>query len=204
MKNKENKKWRLAHLCAFVSLGISVTILVLWCCNVGGFTVVSLDSFVGIIVALLAIVVTIVLGWQIYNAIELKRKIEELDELKDKLSEQEKEIKQQSSKSRHLIAASLADIATTAGNHMSAFDYLMTSLYYSLALEQSINVGKILDRMAHSVSQIQQDAVCIYTKKIHDLDKRIRDSQHFDMIKNQYEKIYNDFISKVKDNQDEQ
>lgn len=199
MENKKNKKWSLAHICAYVSFAISVTTLVLWCCNVGGFTVVSLDSFVGIIVALLAIVVTIVLGWQIYNAIELKRKIEELDELKDKLSVQENEIKQQSRRSRHLIAASLADIETTGGNHILAFSYLMTSLSYSLALEQPLNVGKLLDRMTFSASHTRQDALCLYTKDIHDSDKRIRKSQHFDMIKTQYEKIYNEFISKVKD-----
>lgn len=186
MENKENKKWSLAHICAYVSFAISVTILVLWCCNAGGFTVVSLDSFVGIIVALLAIVVTIVLGWQIYNAIELKRKIEELDELKDKLSVQEKEIKQQSRRSRHLIAVSLADIAITRNDYMLAFNYLMTSLCYSLALEQPLNVGKILNRMAFSASHTQQDALCIYMKDIQDNDKKIRNSQHFDMIKTQY------------------
>ena len=71
------KKWSFAHICAFLSLAISVTMLVLWCCNVGGFTVVSLDSFVGVIVALLAIVVTLAVGWQIYNRIDFKNRIKE-------------------------------------------------------------------------------------------------------------------------------
>lgn len=197
--NKENKKWSFAHFCAFLSLSISIVMLVLWCCNVGGFTVVSLDSFVGIIVALLAIVVTLAVGWQIYNSIELKAKIEELNELKDKLSEQEKEIKQQTLKSRHLIAASMADTKLAIGDYMSTFDYLMTSLKYSMALEQSMNIGKILDRMAFSASKIQQNELCKYTKDIQDSDKKIRKSRHFDMIKTQYEKIYNEFISKIKD-----
>ncbi len=197
--NKENKKWSFAHFCAYLSLSISIVMLVLWCCNVGGFTVVSLDSFVGIIVALLAIVVTLAVGWQIYNSIELKAKIEELNELKDKLSEQEKEIKQQTLKSRHLIAASMADTKLAIGDYVSTFDYLMTSLKYSMALEQSMNIGKILDRMAFSASKIQQNELCKYTKDIQDSDKKIRKSRHFDMIKTQYEKIYNDFISKIKD-----
>ena len=73
------KKWSLAHICAYLSLAISVTLLVLWCCDVGGFTVVSLDSFVGVIVALLAIIVTLAIGWQIYNSIELNERIKKLN-----------------------------------------------------------------------------------------------------------------------------
>ena len=75
MKTKKNS---FAHICAYLSLAISITMLVLWCCNVGGFTVVNLDSFVGVIVALLAIVVTLAIGWQIFNSIEIRNKIESL------------------------------------------------------------------------------------------------------------------------------
>ena len=92
---KSMKNRNLAHICAYISLAISITLLVLWCCNVGGFTVVSLDSFVGIIVALLAIVVTLAVGWQIYNSIEIKNQIEELSTLKEKLNIQEHTMNQQ-------------------------------------------------------------------------------------------------------------
>ena len=97
------KKWSFAHLCAYISLAISVTLVVLWCCNVGGFTVVSLDSFVGVIVALLAIVVTLAVGWQIYNSIEIKRKIEELNSLERIIKIQDKTLKHKI-KSQHLIS----------------------------------------------------------------------------------------------------
>lgn len=72
------KKISFANICACASLFISMVLLVLWCCNVGGFTVVSLDSFVGVIVALLAIIVTLAVAWQIYNAIDIRNKIDEL------------------------------------------------------------------------------------------------------------------------------
>ena len=97
------KKWSFAHICAFLSLAISVTMLVLWCCNVGGFTVVSLDSFVGVIVALLAIVVTLAVGWQIYNSIELKNRIKELNSLKEDFLKQQESIEQLTYKSKHHI-----------------------------------------------------------------------------------------------------
>ena len=97
------KNWSFAHLCAYISSAISVTLLVLWCCNVGGFTVVSLDSFVGVIVALLTIVVTLAVGWQIYNSIELNERIKSLNTLEERLIKQDKTLKQQNNKSNHLI-----------------------------------------------------------------------------------------------------
>lgn len=88
------RKCSFAHICAYLSLAISITMLALWCCNVGGFEVVSLDSFVGVIVTLLvtllAIIVAVAIGYQIYNGIEVKNKIEELNILKEKINKQEK------------------------------------------------------------------------------------------------------------------
>ena len=72
------KRNRIASICAYASLAISVVMMLLWGCNVGGFTVVSLDSFVGVIVALLAIVVTFAIAWQIYNVMEIRNKVDQL------------------------------------------------------------------------------------------------------------------------------
>ena len=109
-KRNSMKKCSFAHICAYLSLAITITILVLWCSNVGGFTVVSLDSFVGVIVALLAIVVTLAIAWQIYNSFELKAKIEELNVLKTKLFMQEEDSIKQVNQMNQLIFGSLADI----------------------------------------------------------------------------------------------
>ena len=172
--------------------------IVLWCCNAGGFKVVSLDSFVGVIVALLAIVVTLVLGWQIYNALELKAKIEELDNLKKKLDRQEKEITEQSNYAYHLIFGSLANIEMYNKNYARAFLYLTTSLDTTMSSDNPINVDAILERMEISASEIKQGTLCTDINDIHNSDNNIRGSKLYDMIKPRYEKIYNDFISKVK------
>ena len=203
--NKENKKWSFAHFCAYLSLSISIVMLVLWCCNVGGFTVVSLDSFVGVIVALLAIVVTLAIGWQIYNSIELKAKIEELNDLKSRLNKQEKESKEQIFKSDHLVFASLADIEINNENYALAFSYLITSLESTMSLDEPINTNVMLERMELSASKIEQDTSCPsdILKEIKDYDKTIRKSKCYDMIKTQYEKAYKTFISKVKEDKDE-
>ena len=52
----------LTEVCAYSAFGLSVTMFALWTCNAGVFSVVNLDSFVGVIVGLLAIIVTFAIG----------------------------------------------------------------------------------------------------------------------------------------------
>lgn len=204
MENMKSKKFSFAHICAYLSLAISVTMIVLWCCNAGGFKVVSLDSFVGVIVALLAIVVTLVVGWQIYNALELKAKIEELNNLKEILDIQEKKSKEQSKKVNHLIAISFAE------NEINGEDYLWATIYFIKALKYTmlssdapINIEVILRRMEFAISKIQNGTKYDNLEDIRKINKEIQASKFYNMIKTQYEKIYNDFISKVKDDKNE-
>ena len=203
MKDKESKRFSFAHICAYLSLVISVTMIVLWCCNAGGFKVVSLDSFVGVIVALLAIVVTLVVGWQIYNALELKAKIEELNNLKEKLNIQEKKIAEQSNYANHLIFAALADVELYNKQYLKTFSYSMISLEETLLLDNPKNVEAILERLEISISNMQQGILYNDMKNFHEYDNKIRNTRQYNMIKNRYEKIYNDFISKVKDDKNE-
>lgn len=197
MKNKENKKWSFAHFCAYISLALSFTMLVLWCCNAGGLTVVSLDSFVGVIVALLAIVVTLAIAWQIYSSIELKDKIEELKELKYRLNVQEAENQRQVSHLNCLVFGSLAETEISRSNYISAFGYLMVSLESDMSLDIPQNAITILEKMEFAVSRISSK-VLLDMEKIGSSNNVISESKHYNMIKERYEKVYNEFISKVR------
>lgn len=195
------KNWSFAHLCAYISLATSVTLLVLWCCNVGGFTVVSLDSFVGVIVALLAIVVTLAVGWQIYNSIEIKSKIEELSSLKEKINIQEKTINQQTRKSQHLTSLIFGFEVYKEKKYIEAFRYYMASLRCSMLLDKPINVEHLLNDLETVTSNIEESTICVIERlnEIKEYDKAIRKSYSYNIIKSRYERIYNDFCSKEKE-----
>lgn len=195
------KNWSFAHLCAYISLAISVTLLVLWCCNVGGFTVISLDSFVGVIVALLAIVVTLVVGLQIYNSIELNERIKNLNTLEERLIKQDKTFKQQNSKSNHLISFIYGVEAKREKEYIEAFRYYMASLRCSMLLDKPINVDHLLNDLEEVTANIEENTICVIErlKEIKEYDKVIRKSYSYDIIKFRYERIYNDFCSKVKE-----
>lgn len=194
------KKSSFAHICAYLSLVLSITMLVLWCCNVGGFTVVSLDSFVGVIVALLAIVVTLAIGWQIYNSIELKAKIEELNVLKTELFMQEEDSIKRANQMNQLIFGTLADIELYNNKYISSFRYLLISLEYSMSLDTPGNINTIFNRMDLLISKMIQNTPCSAEtmKNFQDYDKNIRESKCFDIIQKQYEEKYSNFISKIK------
>jgi hypothetical protein len=194
------KKWSLVHFCAFLSLAISITLLVLWCCNVGGFTVVSLDSFVGVIVALLAIIVAFVVGWQIYNSIEIKGKIEELSALKEIINDQEKTIKQETGKSQHLISYILGNEAYKEKRYLDAFRFLMSSLRYSMQLDSPLNVESLLKGLEQINKHISKetDFEPSKTEDISAYNNDIKISSGYNLIKDRYEEIYINFNAKVK------
>lgn len=195
------KNWSFAHLCAYISLATSVTLLVLWCCNVGGFTVVSLDSFVGVIVALLTIVVTLAVGWQIYNSIELNERIKSLNTLEERLIKQDKTLKQQNNKSNHLITFIYGVEAKREKDYLEAFRYYMASLRCTVLLDKPINVDHLLNDLEKVTANIEESTICVINrlKEIKEYDKAIRKAYSYDIIKYRYERIYNDFCSKVKE-----
>ena len=193
-------KWSFADVCAYLSLAISITLLVLWCCNVGGFTVVSLDTFVGVIVALLAIVVTLAVGWQIYNSIEIKGKIEELSALKEIINVQEKTIRQETGKSQHLISYILGNEAYKEKRYLDAFRFLMSSLRYSMQLDSPVNVESLLKGLEQINTHINKDDNSEYEKieDIHIYNNEIKSSSSYDLIKSRYEGTYKKFNAIVK------
>ena len=193
------KKGSLAHICAYLSLAISITMLVLWCCNVGGFSVVSLDSFVGVIVALLAIVVTLAVGWQIFNSIEIRNRIEKLDALEEKYREHDKKMNQLHFWSQHLISANMGDFALSNNQFLLAFLYYIKSLESSLSLKAPLNLDKTLECLSITAGKIKNGEICDFLGSIQETDKNIKASKNYVLINRRYEKIYNDFISKIKD-----
>lgn len=188
---------KIASICAYVSLAISVVIILLWCCNVGGFTVVSLDSFVGVIVALLAIVVTLAIAWQIYNAVELKKKVEELFLIKDQYKEQQHSLEQIAYRFHHHIGHIMG---SANPDRIESFRFLMFSLMNTLQLDQPINVDQLLKRMQRTVKGEQAEVhyEAEYYDSVMDYDQTIRALANYSLIKSRYESIFNQFMAKVK------
>lgn len=116
-----SKKVESAHICAYIALMLVIVLMILWACNVGGFTVVSLDSFVGVIVALLAILITFVVGWQIHNTMELKEKIKKIKSLEEYINNSHKLSVQISHNNQVGISLNSAILWETKNEYDAAF-----------------------------------------------------------------------------------
>lgn len=193
----ENSK--SAKICAYLSLAISVVLMVLWICNVGGPKVVSLDTFVGVIVALLAIIVTLAVAWQIYNAVEMKNKVEELKRLEDRLKEQEKSLDQ----FRIISSANmnrLAGLSALQGGLITyGFKFMLAALIYEMQSEKPTYVDYFLGMLENSAEIITPNTK--FKAEEYELvvscDKEIRSLDNYNLIKGRYEPIYKEFMSKV-------
>ena len=195
------KKISFADICAYLSLAISLVLFVLWCCNVGGFTVVSLDSFVGVIVALLAIVVTLAIAWQIYNAVELNKKVEELNSLKSQFDEQKKTIDRITHNFNHHIGHMLGDGEIQHKRMVEAFRFLVFSLMNTMQLDTPLNVDRIIMMMQKAVKGMKDEEIYYEAEYYDDVmkcDQTLRSLANYSFIKNRYEKLFNEFTSKVK------
>ena len=70
-----DKKINYAIWFSVVSLILWCIVVGLWICNVFQFAIIDSNTFIGVIVALLGIIVTFVVAWQILNVIDIKTQV---------------------------------------------------------------------------------------------------------------------------------
>lgn len=207
-----NKKANWAIGLSIAALILVAIMFVLWCCNAGGFSAVSLDTFVGVIVALLAIIVTIAIGWQIWAAMDLRaniaildKRIKDTEELKLQFGKQQNAIEQLSLKNKHITGFTWGKSAIKDNNWCTAFRYFILSLSASLQLDSPINVEYILAFMSEISKKLQPHTKYAkeYYQEIVDADKEIRSLRNFSLIEERYKKSYDKIIAKIEVDDDE-
>lgn len=195
---KLNKKVNWAIGLSIIAIILWTIMIVMWCCRAGGFSAVNLDTFVGVIVALLAIIVTIAVGWQIYNAIELKNKFAKLDELEDNLKRQQSKFENFADDMICENLLTIAEMRRVIDKYAFAYMYATESLVYGLSANHN-DIDYIVRflgrcvRLIKSQTNIPQDTY----NRIVKADKQIRRSNLFHIIGKTYTQTYNEFMSKV-------
>ena len=106
---------------------------------------ISLESFIGIIATLIGVLVTFAVAWQIINGLEIKNKLNEIGDLKNKVEEQNQTIEELSLKTRHLLTLTMATDTLENDEAEEAFRYCLTSLVNTMKLNTPINIEKTLD-----------------------------------------------------------
>ena len=188
-----------AYTSAFLSLFASVAMIGLWISGVWELKVVELNTFIGIIVSLLAIIVTLAIAWQIYNAIDLKNKVEELKHIEDRIKKQEKSLEQFKYQTTDHIFMILAQYSQDKGDYNNCTWCLLKDIEALLQIDdvQIEQIELTLNWLKSSSSKIKEIDL-ENEKRFKEKDKSIRDISGFKFIKSKYEPIFNTLISKVK------
>lgn len=156
------------------------------------------EGMIGIIVALLAVLVTIILGWQIYTAIDIKEKIAAIDEVQSKQNNQEHRMEQMYYNSCRVIDCAMSAI-DNGHDPVHSFRWILSALAFSLKMDKPTDIEKLLVDLKHKVGQIKENSTleANFIKEIKEYDKSIRESASFSCFASQYESIYSEFQKKV-------
>lgn len=204
MKLETKANWAIGL--SITSIALTIVMFAMWCCNAGGFSAVSLDTFVGVIVALLAIIVTIAIGWQIWAAMDLKsnftllnRRIHEIETLKTKIKDQENNVRLLYLETQHFNQLAIAESYKSKDEYVHAFLFYLSSLKCALGLTIPLNVNPIINDMKICAQMITEYKPI--TKQLRDSfeinDKHIRTSNLFRVIQDEYEEALELFMKKV-------
>lgn len=153
---KPHERWAIYPLLLF-SLVASVTAI----CRTCPRTELDFD-YMGLIVGILALLVTMLIGWQIYNALSLEQKVsnikKEYDSLKDKseaLARQQENIKVYNEASMEFIQGMTMLSNRNSVNLAEAYWILSLALlhYIEADIDVEINAENCLRNMGYALSE---------------------------------------------------
>lgn len=200
-----NKLTRWAFWLSLIAIVMSGALIALWLFKAKTIAIIQLDTFIGVIVALMALLVTIVLGWQIYNAVEIKEKLisikslqEEQLQLKNEIDQARKSITNANIINTFYHSTMMGLSAGITHDHISAFGFFINALAISLQAEEPIEIKATMTNLTIAANAIQQVAKISKVRydEISKSDKAIRESKWFKLCHEDYETAYNIFLSK--------
>lgn len=202
-------KEKLSIILSTLSLIGVLSVWGLWLCESLEFSVVSLDSFVGVIVALLAIIVTVAIGYQIINAIEVKDEIKQLKQRQDIILENEKHLIENGNNYAKLAynlqagnSNSTAQLYAAKGEYFEAFVFFHSAFYFAIEAEQS-NQMNYINQLNTLLEAIERQPVTDYfqaKQEIISYSEKIRATKSYrNCFGQEYEKVLQRFWNKMKE-----
>ena len=199
MKN-QNRKSPWALCLSVAAIAMCLLVFALWIFEVMPHCVIKPESFIGACVALLGVIVTMAVGWQIYYAIEVKEKIAEIDRLQQQQEGQEHRMELMYCNASCAAGHAMAAVAESRKDYVDAFRWTLVSLKFSLWMDESMNVSEMLSDLQRYQEKIPADSTYpkMFMDEIFEHDKSIRESRAYNIFASQYEKIFAKFEQKVK------
>lgn len=193
------------NLSIFLSLTAIVGIVILailWCCRSMSLTAVSLDTFIGVMAAMIGLLVTFAIGWQIINALDIKSKLADIENLKGEITEQRTEINRLVTRSKFDSNVNQSYTMHKLGWHHKAFACTLEAIKYGLVLDDAYEELDVLLANLKVFAVNSQREHCYQSERdmMVAADEAIRKSPKFALIKDKHTDAiseYNKFFSLV-------
>lgn len=169
-------------------VGVVVLAVVMACLNVS-LDNVSLDTFIGVMVTMIGILVTFAVGWQIINALEIKSKLAEIEKIKDDIREQREQMQELAESTKHESMLVRAQEFYRCGDYIHATLCAMESLLHCLPLKVPSNINLVLQSVEAFASFIKTPITSEDNEELLKIDQSIRESNNYVFIQVRYEQI---------------
>lgn len=181
----------ILSLLSFV--GVIVIIIIAICTNIS-LSKISLDTFVGVMVTMIGILVTFAVGWQIINTLEIKNKLIEIDKLKFDINKQREEMQELAETTKHESMLIRAQEFYRSKDFINATICAMESLQHCLPLKVPSNINLVLQSVEAFASFINTPISYEDNEEILRIDKAIRESNNYIFIQVSYEQTFDKYI----------
>lgn len=204
---KEYTKLNWSFWLSLLAFVISIVALAVFFCKVGPYSVVSIDTFIGVIAGFIGIAVTLLVGYQIYNAINLRERIKAVEKLKYHFETQQAELEYVKLEFEESLRLIQAKIYHETGDELNAFIFLHSAIKYSLhLLGKKESFDLLLDQLGSYMLKISMASFASYltpeeslckVNKLKELykdnDRSIRENPNYFCIKRRYEELMSKF-----------
>lgn len=145
-----NMKTKVTFILSLISFVGVLSVWGFWLFGSMELSVVSLDSFIGVIVALLAIIFTVIIGFQIVNAIDMREKMSQLEKRQMEILENERQLAENDKihvmETYNLQAGISGESAETymaKGLYIEAFTFYHAALHYAILANQKNQLNRV-------------------------------------------------------------
>lgn len=187
-----------------IAIALCLLVFALWIFDVMPHSVITPESFIGACVASLGVIVTIAVGAQIVNVMEVKseqRKLE--DELKTalaKLQEQQKQMEDERHHNLHIHHCSIALLAETQGHYPNAIYYYFGALINGLQMKDSLdNENFVFEHISNCIKNCKdkEEIPEQWKQNLKNNDKVICSLSDYHWIKQKYEPLRDEYFAKI-------
>ena len=209
-KQSSNKLAVCGIVASIIALLICLVTIGLWIFEVAPKSIVTIDAFMGVCVTVLSIIVTIAIGWQIFNVVEvrntmryLEEKQKEVDELHEKLEKKirclEYDFDEMNHHTLHLHAVTLALHVGIEKKYDEACYHCLVALTESVQLKKPLNVNEVLNYFQKYLGFITTTVLMSKDemKEFREMDKIIRNSEYYKWFGSRYEEISDNYFAKM-------